>query len=59
MAFAGIERHERSGLAFDGLTGSIDRDAAVDHLDDCTLTHVMVAQLFSGAQVEGDEPALG
>ena len=59
MAFAGIERHERSGLAFDGLAGSLDRDAAGDDPHDRTLAHVVVSQLFSGAEVEGNEPALG
>jgi hypothetical protein len=59
MAFARVERHECSGLAFDGLARGVDGDAAGDHLHDCTLAHVVVGKVLSAAQVECDEPALG
>jgi len=39
MGLAWVERQEGSGLAFDGLAGGVDRDAAGDHLHDCTFAH--------------------
>lgn len=59
MALARVERHERPGVAFDCLSPGVDGDAAGDDVNDCALADVVVGQLFSAAEVEGDEPALG
>jgi hypothetical protein len=42
MVFARVERHQRSGRAIDGLTRSVDRDAAGDDVQNRALAHVVI-----------------